>query len=79
MDLLAVELKLNVPVEAGLTPLDLTAIQFSLSVSPVMLASIAAGGEGLLAELAFEWALARMNSLMHLEVRLAEEFTTTDA
>ena len=60
--------KLNVPMKALRAPLHLALIQLGLRVAPVVLTPVAAGGEGLVAEMAFEGLLPGMHPLMHLEI-----------
>ena len=46
-------------------------------MAPVVLASVAARVEALVAEVALKWLLTRMNSLMHLVVGLCAKCATT--
>ena len=71
--------KLNVPMKALRAPLHLALIQLGLRVAPVVLTPVAARGEGLVAEMAFEGLLPGMHPLMHLEIRLVQEFTAAGA
>lgn len=68
MYLFAMLQQLDITMEALAASRVLTFIKLGLCVPPVVLSSIAAAREGLVAEFALEWSLTGVHPLMHLEV-----------
>ena len=77
MSLLTVRYQLLITMIADIASWLLTLVNFLECMAPVVLASVAAGVEALVAEVALKWLLTRMNSLMHLVVGLCAKRATT--
>ena len=73
MSSLAVLEKLGVSMETLTALRFFTFVQLGLCMSSVVLASVAAGGEGAVAKPALEWPLPRMHPFMNLEIRFVQE------
>lgn len=77
MSLLTVRYQLLITMIADIASWLLTLVNFLECMAPVVLASVAAGVEALVAEVTLKWLLTRMNSLMHLVVGLCAKRATT--
>ena len=70
--------QLLVPVVLCIAARVLALVDLLLRVSPVVLPAVAARVEALLAEVALEWLLARVHSLVNLVVRFRVEGLSAD-
>lgn len=70
--------QLLVPVVLGIAARVLALVDLLLGVSPVVLPAVAAGVEALVTEVALEWLLASVHSLVNLVVRFRVESLPAD-